>query len=143
VWKEFDKQMAPQEDLIKQGKLKEAAEMDVNTWAAAQNPESRKKIMMIALENAHVQLDNPWKHQVSPDPPGYKRLPEITVPTLVMIGDRDVKGMQLIADDLHSKIPGSKKVIVQGADHIVNMSRPEEFNRIVLEFLSATHSRAS
>jgi len=140
VWREFDKQMAPQEELIKQGKLEEAAEMDVNAWAAAQNPESRKKIMIIALENAHVQLDNPWKHQVSPDPPGYKRLPEITVPTLVMIGDRDVKGMQLIADDLHSKIPGSKKVVVQGADHIVNMSRPEEFNRIVLQFLSATHS---
>ena len=143
VWKEFDKQMARQEDLIKQGKLKEAAEMDVNAWAAAQNPESRKKIMTIALENAHVQLDNPWKHQVSPDPASYKRLPEITVPTLVMIGDRDVKGMQLIANDLHSKIPGSKKVVVNGADHIVNMSRPEEFNRIVLEFLSLTHSRAS
>ena len=141
-WKEFDKQMAPQEDLIKQGKLKEAVEMDVNTWAAAQNPESRKKIMMIALENAHVQVDNPWKHQVSPDPPSYKRLSEISVPTLVIIGDRDVRGMQFIADDLHSKIPASKKMVVQGADHIVNMSRPEEFNKAVLEFLSST-SRAS
>jgi len=99
--------------------------------------------MMIALENAHVQLDNPWKHQVSPDPASYKRLPEITAPTLVMIGDRDVKGMQLIANDLHSKIPGSKKVVVHGADHIVNMSRPEEFNRAVLGFLSSTASRAS
>ena len=78
----------------------------------------------------------------SPDPASYKRLPEITVPTL-MIGDRDVKGMQLIANDLHSKIPGSKKVVVHGADHIVNMSRPKEFNRAVLGFLSSTASRAS
>jgi pimeloyl-ACP methyl ester carboxylesterase len=28
-------------------------------------------------------------------------------------------------------------VLIQGADHIVNMSKPDEFNRTVLEFLRA------
>ena len=139
VWKEFDRQMAPQEDLVKQGKLAEAAMMDIDAWASAQDPESRKKIVTIALENAHVPVDNPWKLQVSPDPPGYMRLAEIRAPTLVMVGDRDVKGMQLIATTIHSKIPDSKHLVVNGADHIVNTSRPDEFNRAVFDFLRGLH----
>ncbi len=136
-WKEFDLKMAPQEDFVKQGKLREVAMMDVDTWACAQDPESREKVVAIALENAHVQVDNPWKFQVHPDPPGYERLAEIRAPTLVMVGDRDVKGMLSIAETLHSRISGSEKVVVHGADHIVNMSRPAEFNRSVLDFLNS------
>src|SRR5207247_641721 len=37
-------------------------------------------------------------------------------------------------DKNHSNIPGSKKVLIQAADHIVNMSKSDEFNRTVLEF---------
>ena len=138
-WKEFDQQMAPQEDLVKQGKLEAAAMMDVDTWACAQDPESRKKIVAIALENAHVQADNPWALQVSPEPRGYKRLSEIRAPTLVMVGDKDVKGMQKIAETIHTKILGSKYLVVRGADHIVNMSQTDEFNREVLGFLRGIH----
>jgi pimeloyl-ACP methyl ester carboxylesterase len=31
--------------------------------------------------------------------------------------------------------PNADKVIVEGAAHMVNMERPEEFNRLVMEFL--------
>jgi pimeloyl-ACP methyl ester carboxylesterase len=41
-----------------------------------------------------------------------------------------------MVDNIHSHIPGAKKVLIQGADHIVNMSKPEEFNKTVLEFLN-------
>lgn len=41
-----------------------------------------------------------------------------------------------MVDNLHSRIPGSKKVLIHGADHIVNMSKPEQFEKIVLEFLN-------
>ena len=137
LWQELDRSMAPQEGLLKQGRLNESAEIDVNTWASAQNPQSRQRVMTIAVDNAQAQIDNPWKYQVHPSPPGYKRLTEITIPTLVIVGDRDQPGMLLIAEDLHSKIPGSKKVVVEGADHIVNMSKPEVFDKTALEFLSS------
>ncbi len=138
IWKEFEQQMASQEDLVKQGKLAEAAMMDVEAWASAQDPESRKKIITMALDNSHVAADNPWKFQVHPNPPGYQRLTEIRAPTFVMVGDRDVNGMQMIAEAIHKKVPGSKYKVVKGADHIVNMSRTDEFNREVLNFLQST-----
>ena len=53
----------------------------------------------------------------------------------LIIGDRDVPAQILMVDNIHSHIPGSKKVLIPGADHIVNMSKPDEFNKTVLEFL--------
>ncbi len=138
AWDEFDVEMKPQEEAVKENRLAEAAEMDVNVWASAQTPESRNRILEIAIDNSHTQKENPGKLQVSPQPPAYKRLSEIRAPTLVIIGDRDVRGMRYIADDVHSKIEGSKILVIPGADHIVNMSRPDEFNRAVLEFLNSS-----
>ena len=134
-WKEFDGLMSAQEDLVKQGKLGEAAMMDVEAWASAQDPESRKKIITMALDNSHVAADNPWKFQTHPNPPGYERLNEIRAPTFVMVGDRDVNGMQMIAETIHRKVKGSRYEVVKDADHIVNMSRADEFNRQILGFL--------
>ena len=71
-----------------------------------------------------------------PDPPGFQRLAGIRVPTLVLVGDRDVPGMVYIARRLHARIPGSTLVVLNGADHIANVSRPKEFNRTVVEFLA-------
>jgi len=51
------------------------------------------------------------------------------------VGDQDVKASQLMAKRLHELIPGSKLRVIRGADHIANMSRPEEFNAIVSLFL--------
>ncbi len=135
AWDEFDVQMKLQEEAVKENRLAEAAEMDVNAWASVQTSASRKRILEIAMDNSHTQKENPGKLQVSPQPPAYKRLSEIRAPTLVIIGDRDVRGMRYIADDVHSKIQGSKKLVIHEADHIVNMSRPDEFNKAVLEFL--------
>jgi 3-oxoadipate enol-lactonase len=135
MWEEFDKQMKPQEIADREGRAVDAVEMDVNAWASAQTPVNRERIRQIALDNFHVHVENPWKLQVPPEPRTFQRLPQIRTPTLVIIGDRDVPPQILLTDNIHSHIPGSKRVLIPGADHIVNMSKPDEFNRTVLEFL--------
>jgi len=136
VWAEFEKQVErPQELATKEGRVAEAVKMDVDAWGAAQSPANRDRLLEIATDNSHIHRDPPQKWQVDPEPPGFERLTEIKIPTLVMIGDRDVRGMRFIAQQLHARIPGSRLAEVSGADHIVNMSKSEEFNRIVVEFL--------
>jgi 3-oxoadipate enol-lactonase len=137
MWEEFDRQMKPQEDADREGRAADAVEMDVNAWASAQTPANRKRIMEIAMDNFHVHAENPWKLQVPPEPRTWHRLSQIRTPTLLIIGDRDVAPQIVMVDNIHSHIRGSKKVLIQGADHIVNMSKPDEFNRTVLEFLRA------
>lgn len=135
MWEEFDKQMKPQEVADREGRAADAVEMDVNAWASAQTPANRERIRQIALDNFHVHVENPWKLQVPPEPRTFQRLSQIRIPTLVVIGDRDVPPQILLTNNIHSHIPGSKRVLIPGADHIPNMSKPDEFNKAVLEFL--------
>ena len=135
LWEEFDKQMKPQEEADRESRAADAVELDVNTWATAQTLANRERITQIAMDNFHVHVENPWKLQVPPEPRTWERLSNIRVPTLLIIGDRDVPAQILMVDNIHTHISGSKKVLIQGADHIVNMSKPDEFNRTVLEFL--------
>ena len=64
-----------------------------------------------------------------------RRLHEITAPTLVVIGDKDVPTVLEAADLLADSIPSARKAIIKDAAHLPNLEHPEEFNRLVLDFL--------
>jgi 3-oxoadipate enol-lactonase len=68
-------------------------------------------------------------------PAAVERLAEIRVPTLIIVGDRDSEEVFTQEELLAAGIATSRKVVVPGARHMLNMEQPEEFNRIVLEFL--------
>jgi len=76
---------------------------------------------------------------VVPEPPAISRLSQIQAPTLVIVGDLDTPDILRIVNILARKVPGAKKVVIPGAAHVVNMERPDEFNRAVLDFLRKTN----
>jgi len=61
-------------------------------------------------------------------------LPEIDVPTLVVVGADDAPFLGA-ADVMEARVPRAKKVVIAGAGHAANMDRPEEFNGAVRDFL--------
>ena len=61
-------------------------------------------------------------------------LPAIDVPTLVVVGSEDAPFLGA-ADYMATKIPGARKVVIDGAGHESNMDKPDVFNAAVLEFL--------
>ncbi len=139
-WEEFEKMESRQNLAIRQKRIREAVGIDLEMWASAQSPAGRRRLLQIALANSHVHK-NPWwwrsayALQESPRPLAFERLPWIRVPTLLIVGDEDVKGMLSRTMRLHRLIPGSELRIIRGADHIPNMSRPREFNAVVSAFL--------
>jgi 3-oxoadipate enol-lactonase len=54
---------------------------------------------------------------------------------LIVVGDKDVRDILTIADILEKGIAGAKKVVIAGTAHHLNMEKPGEFNRAVLDFL--------
>jgi pimeloyl-ACP methyl ester carboxylesterase len=70
------------------------------------------------------------------EPPALGRLSSIRVPTLFVLGDLDNPSILEISSLVLKGIPGSRKVLIKGAGHMVNMEKPEEFNEVVGEFLS-------
>ena len=63
-------------------------------------------------------------------------LPEINVPTLIIVGAEDAITPKSDAEAMRSKIEGSRLVEIEGAGHVSNIERPAEFNRALVEFLA-------
>ncbi len=56
-------------------------------------------------------------------------LGQIAVPALVVVGSEDVFTPVADARYLHERIPGAALSVVEGAGHLPNLERPEEFDR--------------
>lgn len=61
-------------------------------------------------------------------------LPQIAVPTLVLVGSED-KHFLAAADYMEGKIAGATKAVISGAGHASNLDQPEAFNRALAAFL--------
>ena len=84
-----------------------------------------------------MRVDFAKSPPIEPDPPAAERLGDIAAPTLVVVGDVDVPTALEAADQLVAAIPNARKVVIRDAAHLPNMEHPEEFNRIVRDFLVA------
>lgn len=62
-------------------------------------------------------------------------LGDIKVPTLVVVGSADRLTTVEMAQGIASDIPGAELAVIEDAGHLVNIEKPEEFNRVVLGFL--------
>ncbi len=65
------------------------------------------------------------------------RLGDVRVPTLVISGEQDRLAPPWIGRELADAIPGAQFHLVEGsgASHAVILERPDDFNRIVMDFL--------
>ncbi|MBI3328293.1 MAG: alpha/beta fold hydrolase [Nitrospinae bacterium] len=63
-------------------------------------------------------------------------LGQVTVPTLIIVGDLDVPFIEP-SKLMHERIRGSKLVTIHGAGHLANIERPSEFNEAVMAFLNS------
>jgi pimeloyl-ACP methyl ester carboxylesterase len=61
-------------------------------------------------------------------------LPEVKVPTLVLVGADDERFIAA-ADYMAKTIPDAEKVVIPGAGHAANIDQPEAFNAAVVDYL--------
>ncbi len=74
--------------------------------------------------------------EIDIDPPAAERLGSIVAPTLVIWGKHDFPVYLEAGANLTQAVPGARSVEISGSAHLPNNERPDEFNRIVLEFLA-------
>ena len=71
------------------------------------------------------------------EPSAAGRTGEIRAPTLILAGEHDIPACLEVADLLDESIPGSRKVIMKETGHLLQIEKPDEFNRHLIEFLDA------
>ncbi len=123
------------------GDLGRVSELEVQIWVdgPGRRPEDVdgavrdlvREMNLIALQNEASGLGE----ELPSDPPAVDRLSEIRAPALILVGDADQPRTLAAADLLAGDLPNARKVVMAGVAHLPNMERPEEFNRILLDYL--------
>jgi 3-oxoadipate enol-lactonase len=135
---------AEEEAALERGDDDEAVEVNLRMWVDGPSrspddvdPELRRKVGEMQRRAIDIwrEAGEEGEHEPLVEDWG-ERLGEIAVPTLVLVGDLDRAEMLEIADKLEAEIPNVRRSTIAGAAHVTNMEQPEEFDRLVLEFLA-------
>ncbi len=129
-------------NLIIEAMQAEDVESTVRLWLAdpmmapaMENPRTAPTLERYVRDNMPAWLMNPYLEREL-QPKAAARLGEIRSPTLVIVGDRDDADILRISEKLEREVKGATRLFVKGAGHIVNMEKPDEFDRHLAEFLA-------
>ena len=130
------------EDADKAGDMDAVNRAEVRLWVdgpGRREGSAPAAVRELVLDMNGRSLHTDWSSAESRpiERPAIGRLGEITAPTLVIVGDQDVPHCLANADLITSKVAGARKMIIKDAAHLLSLERPEEFNRLLLDFLLA------
>jgi pimeloyl-ACP methyl ester carboxylesterase len=118
------------------GDMAGAQDGRLRVWAPlGTEDEAGAAIRRIAHDNLH-ELTMDESAEVALDPPAANRLHEIDAPTLVVKAGYDPPTSARASDMIAVGIPGARVVLIDDADHVVNLRQPAAFDAAVLPFLA-------
>jgi pimeloyl-ACP methyl ester carboxylesterase len=71
------------------------------------------------------------------NPPAMEGLAGIKLPVLIIHGDKDLPYITTASEYMEKTIPGAKRVLLKDVAHMLNMEKPAEVNRLMIEFLQS------
>lgn len=135
AWEEVDQ-------AVERGDVAGAVELELRMWVDGPrrrpeqvDPTVRERVREMNANNVAVYSEAGTPQPL--EPPAAGRLGEIGVPTLVIAGAEDQPHVLASANLLETSIPGARKVVMPDTAHVPSMERPQEFNRLVLDFLES------
>ncbi len=100
-----------------------------------ENKAAREKVAQLVKD--FPQRISPSAKRGLPKYAAYRRLHEIEVPTLILVGEFDIPDVHAHAGAIQAGIAGSKRDIIPKAGHLIPIEKPEVFNSKIEEFLKA------
>jgi 3-oxoadipate enol-lactonase len=135
---------AEEERLFEAGDLEAAAEVTVRFWVdgVGRGPDDVDPAVRDAVRRMQLRA---YEHLNDADPEAEQetvedvaaRVGEITVPTLLIVGDHDRPDILRTVEWLGQEVPGARVEHMPGTAHLPSMEQPERFNELVLGFLAA------
>lgn len=124
------------------GDLDRVAELDAEMWGAGYGRtideidpkfvELLKEMDLIALKSEDAR-----DAVLQPGPDRERGIAELSVPTLVVVGEYDLPDIVASAHDLAEKLSDSDAVVIPDSAHLPSLEQPEAFNKALLSFLSS------
>ena len=130
-----------QEDaLLAAGDIDGATDLNVRTWVGPDaDDQTREKVRLMQRHAFEVQLAAPEVQPIRVE----CRTEAVTAPTLLLSGAHDLPDFGRIATGLAGRIPRARHVELPWAGHLPSLERPDEANRLLLDFLAETREPAA
>ncbi|USG67008.1 alpha/beta hydrolase [Brevibacillus ruminantium] len=130
-------------DLYEKGLREETVEMAARMWFDGPDQPVRSEVqkareLFVQMTDHAYSLPPLTKQPAWLAPPPSERLEEIQAPALIIAGGKDYEDFQGIADVLAERIPHAEKVLLADSAHLPPMDQPDQFNRLVLDFIERT-----
>lgn len=131
-------------ELVVAGELDAATELSMRFWVdgprrAPSDVDPAVRDAVADMYRLALELQAPHYETVDEEllvPDVTKRIGEIAVPTLVLVGEEDVDDMHRIGRLLAAEIPGARHATIPDTAHVPSLERPEAFDALALDFLA-------
>ncbi len=146
VSSELDAFDEEEDALLDAGKIDEAVSLNLRTWLDGRGRElapvsAHERERVAEMQRGSFEIIVPaYERAPHPgpvawaEPPAATRLHEIAAPTLVLACAHDQPDFLAIAAFVAEGVPNAERVTLETA-HLPAIELPEEFNRVVLDFL--------
>jgi 3-oxoadipate enol-lactonase len=96
------------------------------------------RALAVAMLDANPHNFNTENYQFAqlPERPALRRLSEIAVPTLIVVGEHDIADVHAHCGALEGGILGARRVVIRNAAHLVPLDQPEAFLAAVRDFMT-------
>jgi pimeloyl-ACP methyl ester carboxylesterase len=136
---------AAEMEALERGDIDAAVEVCLRTWVDGPrrkpedvDPAVRERVA--EMQRRAYELQMPIWETAEEEPlvaDLAERLAEVTVPTLILVGDEDILDMHEIADRLERELPNAQRASIADTAHVPSLERPREFDRLVFPFLQS------
>lgn len=150
-WSDDVRAYGEEEDrLLRAGDVNGAAELTVRFWVdgVGREPEEADPSVREAVRAMQLRA---YGHLKDADPEAEQptvegiaaRVGEISVPTLLVVGDHDQPDIIRTVEWLADQIPDARLERMPGTAHLPSLEQPDRFNELVLRFLEPTRPRTA
>lgn len=132
-----------EERFLAAGDLDEATALSVRFWVVGAGRSSdavpREVLELVtAMQRRALAVQGALRAPESPRVAALReRLPEITAPVLVVVGEHDITEVHEMAQAIHAELPQAQFAQIRGAAHLPALEAPEPTGRLIAHFLKA------
>ena len=117
-----------EDELVEADDFEAATELTLTLFARPDVHETLRPMQRRAYElQASAATEPVW--------PEARPLAELVVPTLVLVGEHDLRDFQEIGTRIANELPKARLELVAGAKHVPSLEAPDAFDRLLLGFL--------
>lgn len=105
------------------------------TWIMAPGHDAARARAAALLKANPQDLGHQRSDPIKGWPSDLPRMPGLKVPTLIMTGDHDIADNQAASGAAQVLIPGSRRIVIEDAGHLMQLEHPREIADLIADFV--------